>query len=117
MFPTIPPGATATPTPAPTNTPFINPTSLPGMFPAARFADISTLTNIISPLLTIGAALLFGVMMLRAAYLWLSAGDDMEKIAEAKRIMTYAIVGIIIIVSAYTLVKLIGFIFKVEIPL
>ncbi len=115
MFP-IPP-ATPTLTPLPTATPFIDPSSIQGMFPAARFVDIGTLMNIISPLLTIGAALLFGVMLLRAAYLWLSAGDDMERIAEAKRIMTYAIIGIIIIISAYTIVRLIGFIFKVDIPL
>ncbi len=117
MFPTAPPGATSTPLPGPINTPFINPTSIQGLFPASRFGDINTLINIISPLLTIGAALLFGAMLLRAAYLWLSAGDDMEKIAEAKRIMTYAIIGMIIIISAYTIVRLIGFIFKVEIPL
>lgn len=98
-------------------TPFINPSSIQDIFPAAKYTDISVLLNIITPLLTIVAALLFGGMFAKAAFMVLTAGDDQEQIGQAKQTATYAVIGIIIILSAYLIVKLIGFIFKVEIPL
>lgn len=98
-------------------TPFINPTSIVTLFPAARFTDVSTLVNIIAPLATIGASLLLGGMLARAAFLVLTAGAEAEKMEEAKKTATFAVIGIIIIISAFLIVKLIGFIFKIEIPL
>ena len=101
----------------PTPTPFINPTSIQSLFPAARFTDLGTLLNIVTPLLTILAVLILGAMLGRAALLILTAGEDPEKVAQAKQTATYAVIGIIIIVSAYFLVKLLGLMFQVNIPL
>lgn len=97
--------------------PLINPTSIQNMFPAARFTDLGTLLNIVTPILTILAVLILGGMLGRSALLILTAGDDAEKVAQARQTATYAVIGIIIIVSAYFIVKLVGVIFQVNIPL
>ncbi len=102
---------------APTPTPFINPTSIQSMFPAARFTDLGTLLNVVTPVLTILAALILGAMLGRSALLILTAGDDPDKVAQARQTATYAFIGIMIIISAYFIVKLIGVIFQVNIPL
>lgn len=96
-----------------TPTPFINPTT----FPAARFTNLGTLINIFTPLLMVGAALLFGGMLLFMAYKWLTAGSDEDQVAQARNIGTYAVLGIIIILSAYVAVKLIGFVLGIDIPI
>lgn len=98
-------------------TPFINPTSIQTMFPAARFTDLGTLLNVVTPLFTILAVLILGGMLGRSAWLILTAGDDPEKVAQARQTATYSFIGIMIIISAYFIVKLIGTIFQVDIPL
>ncbi len=101
----------------PSPTPFINPTSIQNMFPAARFTDLGTLLNIVTPVLTFLAVLLLGGMLGKAAFTILTAGDDPEKVGQARQTATYAFIGIMIIISAYFVVKLIGTIFQVDIPL
>ncbi len=98
-------------------TPFINPTSIQTLFPAARFTDLGTLLNIVTPLLTILAVLILGGLLGKSALLILTAGDDPDKVAQARQTATYAIAGILIIVSAYFVVRLIGVIFQVNIPI
>ena len=96
-----------------TPSPYINATT----FPAARFANISTLTGLIAPLLMTGAALLFGGMLLLMAYKWLTAGSDQEQVAQARNIGTYAVIGIIVVLAAYVIVKIVGFVLGIEIPI
>jgi len=97
---------------APTN--FINPTN----FPAARFADIGTIMNIINPLIMLIAAFLFGAMFISAGYTYLTAGGDPEKVTKAQSTATYASLGIVVIVIAYLMVKLVSFILGINsIPL
>ncbi|MDO8626083.1 MAG: Ig-like domain-containing protein [Candidatus Magasanikbacteria bacterium] len=50
------------------------------------------------------------VLILYAGYLWMTAGGNEEKIAEAKKLITNAVIGLAIILSAYAIV---GFIFKI----
>jgi hypothetical protein len=103
-----------TPTPTPTPTNFINPT----LFPAARFADIGTIMNILNPIIMLIAAFLFGAMLISAGYTYLTAGGDPEKIKKAKSTMTWAFGGVFIIVIAYLIVKLVSFILGINsIPL
>ncbi|HRN70149.1 MAG TPA: hypothetical protein PLS49_03095 [Candidatus Woesebacteria bacterium] len=97
----------------PTVTPYINPTT----FPAARFGDINTLTGLMTPLLMTGAALLFGGMLLLMAYKWLTAGSDQEQVTQARNIGTYAVLGLILVLTAYVIVKIVGFILGINIPI
>lgn len=91
--------------------------SNPEVNPIAKLANIGTLVNLLTPLLMSGAALIFGGMLLLMAYKWMTAGSDQEQVAQARNIGTYAVLGIVIILSAYVLVKLIGFVLGIEIPI
>lgn len=44
------------------------------------------------------------VLMLYAGYLWMTSGGNEEQIGSAKRILTNAVIGLAIILSAYTIV-------------
>ncbi len=44
-------------------------------------------------------------LMLYAGYLWMTAGGNEEKITEAKKILRNAVVGLVIIMSAYAIVS------------
>ncbi len=96
-----------------TPTPYINATT----FPAARFGDIGTLVNILGPLLTTGAVIIFGGMLLFMAFKMLTAGSDEEQVSQARQIGTYAVLGIVIIITAYLLVKIVGFVLGINIPI
>jgi len=101
---------TPTPTPIPTPTNFINPT----VFPAARFANIGTIMNIINPIIMLIGAFLFGGMFIVAGYTFLTASGDAEKVKKAQNTATYASFGIVIIVVAYLIVKLVSFILGIN---
>lgn len=95
-------------TPTPTN--FINPT----LFPAARFADIGTIMNILTPIIMLIAAFIFGGMFISAGYTYLTAGGDSEKVAKSRNTMIYASLGILVIFLAYLMVKLVSFILGIN---
>lgn len=95
-------------TPTPTN--FINPT----LFPAARFADIGTIMNIINPLIMLVAAFLFGGMFISAGYTFLTAGGDPEKMKKAQGTATWAGIGILVIFVAYLIVRVVSFVLGIN---
>ena len=92
-------------------TPFVNPTT----FPASRFGDINTLIGIVVPTLTIAAAVLFGAMLMWAGYQVLTAAGEPEKIQQAQQTSIYAVVGILVVITAFLIVRLLAFIFGLEI--
>ncbi len=89
----------------------------PSTFPAARFTSIGSMVNVIAPLLTLIAAILFGVMFVRVGLLILTAGSDKEKIAKSGQTATWAIVGLIVVLAAYLIIKLLEFILQVDFPI
>jgi hypothetical protein len=91
-------------------TPIINPTT----FPAARFSSFGSLLNIFIPLLSMGAALIFLVMLLWGAYTILTAGGNAENVKKAQKMVTTSIIGLIIVISAYLIVKLVAFVLQVD---
>lgn len=96
----------------PTITPFINPTS----FAPAKFMNIGIIYNLITPLLMVGATILFLVTIVSAAFTYLTAGGDSEKIKKAQKSLTYAILGLIFVICAYLIMKIIAFIFNLTLP-
>jgi cytochrome bd-type quinol oxidase subunit 2 len=87
------------------------------VFPAAQFTDIGSMVNILAPLFTLIAAILFGVMMVRVGLLILTAGSDKEKVTKAGQTATWAIIGLVVVISAYLIIKLLEFILKVDFPI
>jgi len=92
--------------------PIINPTT----FPASRFANINILLGILIPLAFIIAGLIFGSMLIVVAYTILTAAGDQEKIQKAQNTATFAVIGIVVVVVAALLVRLLGFITGIPIP-
>lgn len=95
----------------PTPTPIINPTN----FPASRIGSINELVSLTVPVLTIIATLIFGALLMSASYSIITAGGDPEKIESAKKTATYAIIGLFLIVVAFLVVRLLSFVFNLEI--
>lgn len=84
-------------------------------FSPAKFTNLATLINLILPILIIGAAVIFLVMALYGGFTWITAGGNQENLAKAQKIFTSSIIGLVIVISAFVLVKLIGLILKVNI--
>lgn len=85
--------------------------------PLKKFGDIATLLNLFIPLITIGAAVIFLFMILKAAFTILTSGSNPEQVAKAQKTFTYAILGLFLVVSAYMVVKLLGVVLKVDVKL
>lgn len=86
-------------------------------FPAAKFSSIGTIINLIVPTFMAGAAIIFLFMLIMAAYSIITGEGKPEAITKATKTATFAIIGLVVVLSAYLLVKLIGIIFKIELPL
>lgn len=94
-------------------TPFINPTT----FAPARFANFSSLINLIVPIIMVGSALGFLIMLIMAAFTIITGGGKPEAMTKATKTATATVIGLFVVLSAFILVKLIGIIFKIELPL
>lgn len=77
-------------------------------FPTARFANISSLLNIALPLVLAGAGLVFLMMALMSAFNILTHGDNPEILKKAYSSIIYAVVGLIIVIASFLIVRLIG---------
>ncbi|MCA9371595.1 hypothetical protein KC726_01730 [Candidatus Woesebacteria bacterium] len=86
-------------------------------FPAARFSEIGTLANILAPTLTIGGIIGFLGMLIYGSLTLMNAGGNPDQIAKAWKIFTFAIFGLLIVIFAYLLTQLAGFITQINIPL
>lgn len=97
-----------------TPTPFeINATT----FPAAKFGTIANLVNIFLPLLIVGAAILLLMMLLYGGFTWITSSGNPENLAKAQKIMTFAILGLVIVILSFAMVKLITVIFNIAAPI
>ena len=66
-------------------------------------SDLPTvLGDIISTLLTL-LGIIFLVLVLYAGWLWMTAGGDAKQVDKAKEIMLRAVVGLIILLAAYSI--------------
>jgi len=85
------------------------------VFQPAKFANIGTIINVILPLLTLGAALIFLVMALLGGFKWITSGGSQENLAKAQKIFTSSIIGLVIVIFAFVLVKIIGYVLQIQI--
>ena len=93
----------------------LNATTLPTYFPPARsFTTIGGMVNLLVSVLVFGAGIIFLVMLFYAGFIVLTGGGDPEKMTEARNIATYAVVGLVLILTSYLIVRVIGYIFQVD---
>jgi len=83
-----------------------------GFSPLASVAEGSgynpdnTFDSMVGQIIMTGLSLLgiiFLVLIIYAGYLWMTATGNEEKVSKAKSIMTMAIIGLIIVLSAYAI--------------
>ncbi len=86
-------------------------------FAPAKFATIGSLLNLLVPLITLTAAMLLLAMLLMGGFTFLTAGGDSKRVEEAQKMLTFSILGFIIIVISFLIVKVVGYVTGVKIPL
>ncbi len=79
-----------------------------------KFSSVASLINIFSPILISGGAMLFLVMTLMAGFDVLTAAGSPEKILKAQKTFMFAIVGLVIVISSYLIVKLLGVVLGIQ---
>ena len=65
--------------------------------------------------LTLVAFFWFMFILITGGLAWLSSGGDKAKVQEAQKRITNGFIGLIIVLISYFIVKLIGYIFKIDI--
>lgn len=99
-------GIAVTPVPSPANITCAN-------FPPACITDLTVLSNILMPLIYLGAAALLFILLIYSAFVYLQNSGEASEVANAQNTLKYAIVGIFVIVIAYFLVRLIAYILDI----
>ncbi|KKQ01566.1 MAG: hypothetical protein US11_C0006G0008 [Candidatus Roizmanbacteria bacterium GW2011_GWA2_36_23] len=84
------------------------------VFAPAKYQNLGILLNQILPILMSGAAVLFLVICLRAAFAILTNGENPEAIKKAQQTLGYAILGLFLVVLSFLLVKLIGRVLQID---
>lgn len=88
----------------------INPTT----FPAARFANINSFIQFLLPIITLIALFVLIGYMIWGAFDWIMAKGIPERLEKARKRIIFSIIGFIVIITAYALTKLIGYILHIE---
>lgn len=88
----------------------INPTT----FPAARYATIGSLLNILLPSVYMIAGLTFLGMLFWGGYIWMRAKGDPKTLETSHNILKYSLLGIIIIAISYVLTKFVLSLFGID---
>lgn len=84
--------------------------------PLAKIKDIGTLLNLLIPILTVAAGLLFFAMLLVGAFSFLTSEGSPDKLKKAQGTLFSAVLGLGIVISAYLITKLIGYFFNIALP-
>lgn len=82
-------------------------------FAPACITDISTLSNLILPMIYLLAALALLGLFIRAGFKYIMAQGEPAKIKEAQQTITYAILGMIVVAAAFFLVRVIALLFDI----
>jgi hypothetical protein len=64
-------------------------------------------TNLINLIFIVGA-LVFVFMLVWGAFQWMTSGGEKEKVAEARKRITYAIIGMVLMAVTFLLLSILG---------
>jgi len=84
-------------------------------FAPKKIVNIGQIVNVVLPLMMLGGVAIFFLMFLMAGFRWITSGGNPEEMKKIQSQMSAAIVGIIIVVASYVLVKLIGTMLNISI--
>jgi branched-subunit amino acid transport protein AzlD len=77
-------------------------------FAPAKFTNIATFLNIILPMLTLGAGIIFLVVIIMASFNILTHGDKPDIIKKSQATFGLAVLGLILVIISFLAVNLIG---------
>ncbi|PIV01582.1 hypothetical protein COS54_00790 [Candidatus Shapirobacteria bacterium CG03_land_8_20_14_0_80_39_12] len=89
--------------------------NMPGSYSSLSTLTVSSVVTGAVNLLLILAALLFFFMLVVGGIQWIVSGGDKTGSENARKKITSALVGLVIVFSAWAIVKLIGALFGIEI--
>lgn len=89
----------------------------PNNNPVAKISSLGSILNIVIPFMTVGAGLIFLMMLITGSFMYITSGDNPEGVKKAQATMFSAVAGIVIVISAYLVAKLISWFFKVNLPI
>jgi len=76
--------------------------------PATKFGNLASFINLMSKIVALAGGFFIIVSVAYTAYLYISANGETKNIEKAKTVMTYAIVGMLIISVSYWLTQIIA---------
>ncbi|OGK63087.1 hypothetical protein A2334_00425 [Candidatus Roizmanbacteria bacterium RIFOXYB2_FULL_38_10] len=82
--------------------------------PIAGISNLGSIINVLTPILMVGAGLVFLVMLVIGAFTWITSGGTPENMKKAQGILTSAAIGLVIVLCSYLIVKLLGYVFNIE---
>lgn len=89
----------------------------PGNFPPARFTNFGELaSDIITILISVAAAVSIIFIMIAGIKLVTSSGDE-KKLASATSTLTYAIIGLVVTILAFMIVRILQHFLKSNVPI
>lgn len=95
-----------------------NATTLPTFYPSMRyFNNIGSLVNIIVSTVMLVAGIVFLGMIFYASFIMLTSTGDPEKVAQGRNIVTFGFIGLLIMLSAFLVVKVVEYFLGIDLPL
>ena len=76
--------------------------------PASKFSTLGNLINVLSKVVAIGGGFLVIAAFVYTAYLYMSSNGESKNIEKSKIVLTYALIGMILIIVAYWLTQIIA---------
>ncbi|MFA6005597.1 MAG: hypothetical protein WC775_03900 [Patescibacteria group bacterium] len=76
--------------------------------PAARFNSLGSTATTVGKAVALAGGLSVFAGFVYAAYLYLTANGEAKKIQEAQQILTYGIIGLVLIGAAFWIMQIIG---------
>lgn len=76
--------------------------------PPATISDIVKVLENITRLLAPAAGIAFFIMLLVGGYKFITSGGDPKAVGSARSTLTYAVIGIILVVASWLILKLIA---------
>lgn len=83
-------------------------------FAPAKIGNLATFLNIILPLLTFGAGVIFLIVIIIASFNILTHGDKPDVIKKSQATFSLAVIGLILVIVSFLAVNLIGRLFGIN---
>lgn len=85
--------------------------------PLSKFGNLADILNLVVPVLTVGAGLLFLAALFYGGYTIMTAGGEPKLVQKAQQVIKFAIIGLVIVIVSFLAVKLIEIVFSIDLPL